>query len=133
MHRGTVTHERASLEGRRFASRADLVRAEWAHLLRRSDLACRLDHVRASLEMLPRRRRVHVAGLRVPGIDAVGGAEVTDGGDAPRDRPAGPLSAIRAVQRNEAVELIPPSAGKAPVAPARSAAADVLLQDHDAE
>ena len=49
------------------------------------------------------------------------------------DRAAGPHRRLRAVERDQAVELVPPTAGETAVAPARSAAADVLLQDDDAE
>src|SRR5260221_10376683 len=74
-----------------------------------------------------------VTGATVPRIDAVPHAELLDAADAVGDLSRGPHGALGAVQLDQAVELVPPSAGEAPVAAARTSAADVLLQHRDAE
>src|ERR1700730_4845727 len=76
---------------------------------------------------------VHVSRPLEPGIDPVFFTELTDPADARGDRAARPHRCLGPIQLNQAVQLIPPAAGKTTVAPARPAAADVLLEDHNAE
>jgi hypothetical protein len=74
---------------------------------------------------------VQVTGVLVPRVDPVGLAEIAYGVNALGDRAAGADCRFTPVQRDEAVELIPPPAREAAVATAWPTAADVLLQqDH---
>ncbi len=63
----------------------------------------------------------------------MGFAELPDGHDAFGNRPAGAHCRFRSIQSDEPAELVPPSARKPTVATARTAAADVLIQDRDPE
>src|SRR6266704_2460291 len=74
-----------------------------------------------------------VTGAAEPRIHAVPNAELLKAADALGDLARGLHGAFGAVQLDQAVELVPPSAREAPVAAARTAAANVLLQHRDAE
>src|SRR5258706_4286548 len=74
-----------------------------------------------------------VTGAAEPRVDAVPRAELLDAADAFGDLARGLHGGVGAVQLDQAVELVPPSAGEAAVAAARTSAADVLLQHRDPE
>src|SRR3989475_11786332 len=133
LHGGAISHEGARAKCGRSAPRLDLSGAQLVELLRRTHLAREGDHLVACTLICFDSDRVHVAAAPVPGIDAVALAELSDRIDAGCDRPACFHCAFYAVKRHEAMELVPPAARESPVAPARTAAADVLLEDGDAE
>ena len=133
LHGGAVSHEGARAKCGRSAPRLDLSGAQLVELLRRTHLAREGDHLVACTLICFNSDRVHVAAAPVPGVDAVALAELSDRIDAGCDRPACFDRAFHAVKRHEAMELVPPPARESPVASARTAAADVLLEDGDAE
>ena len=89
-----------------------------------------MDYLFANRLVLRRGGGVDVARVLEPSVNVVGVAEFADRIDAVGDRATGTNSRFLAVKRDQAVKLVPPTAGEAAVAPARPAAADVLLE-HD--
>src|SRR5450759_2442351 len=133
LHRRAVAHESSATERRRLAAGADLGRAQLAYLVRSANLAGQPDHLFAQLFVCVRGDRVHVSGALERGADAVRPAELADRIDALGDRAARLHRGLRAVERDQALQLVPPAAGKTAVAAAGPASADVLLEDHDPE
>ncbi len=133
LHGGAVAHERTAAERSRIAPGPDFCRGELSQLVRGADLARQPNHALAYRQVLRRGRRIHVAGLLEPRVDAMSCTELTYGVDAGRDRPARAHGGFRSVERHQVVELVPPPAREPAVAPARAAAANVLLEDHDPE
>ena len=136
LHAGTARREHAAAEQRRVAPRPHLLEGERAWTLGHAEALGGLSHqCRPTRLLRGRGRDADVAVALVPGVDAVGLAPRADRADAlvrrramrrPRSRPR------RSISRPSA-SVAPERVHEPAVAPARPAAADVLLEQHDVD
>ena len=131
LHAGGVVEHDALAEGGRVAAAAQLLGADLAHLLGAADLArCGRDRPPRGVGA-GRGRGEHVRRVAIPGVDALGLAELADlahrvrGGVGDRDRVGVAQQLAQPRQRH------PERLAEAAVAAARPVAADVGLEQRD--
>ena len=133
LHAGPARRVHAATEQRRAASCLDLFGRE--RLVDLGDTQSRGDLGEVLRTCLLHRggRDPDVAGPREPRVDLVLVAPPPDGCDALVGCACDPQAEVRAVEADELLELVPEAVHEPAVAAARSATADVLLQEHDVQ
>ena len=124
-------HERPGPHDRGDRPVRDLCRRERHVPVSHPEACCGLDRVLPPPVLRGRGADRHRAGLRVPGIDAVGRAPATDLIDGRLHRPTGLEGARITVALDERREVVPPARDEPAVPPRGAAAADVSLDEDD--